>query len=412
MAVNPCIQPRLLLHFQAIMARSSSTLTTPFQLPATVSLCVAMVCFITACSSTPKPQATAKKALSGTDEQIFLGDSIKKNYDPNVIMKRGESYFEREEYPEAIVEYTHFLDLHRTHILAPYAEFRIGESQMKLTKGIQRDPGPVQKALEAFERLRKNFPGSRYDGPALQKIQECHDLIAQTHLFVGEFYYRRGSYLAAAHRFEQIMKLYPDKAVAPDALYFLALSYHDLGADDWASEKLTLLAEKYPDSAYSGDGKSLLAKIGGEKPSTLLALKSEPTSSASPSSSPAAPQRGTQPSLPAEPISSTPSRSFSPPSATALGQSFVSCRLNAWCGEKSSTLLALNAQSVPSSSSPAAPPPRNQPSVNQVLKNQPMGKQSGRAAGFIPSVPAASFRLPSATSLSQSFVQCRLGAWC
>jgi outer membrane protein assembly factor BamD len=338
-----------------------------------------------------------------------MGDSMKKNYDPNVIMKRGEAFFEKEEYTEAIVEYNHFLELHRTHMLASYAQFRIGESQMKLAKGIQRDPGPVQKALEAFERLRKDFQGSRYDSPALQKIQECHDLMAQTHLFVGEFYYRRGSYLAAAHRFEQILKLYPDKSVAPDALYFLALSYHDLGADDWASEHLTLLAEKYPNSQYSSEGKSLLAKIGGEQPSTLLALKVEPVPS---SSSPAASPSGIQPSLPAEPISSTPSGSFSPPSATALGQSSVSCRLNAWCGEKSSTLLALKAQSVPSSSSPAAPPPRTQPSVNQVLKNQPTGNQSGRAVGLIPSVPSRSFSLPSATALSQSFVSCRLGVWC
>ena len=116
-----------------------------------LGLCATIFCVVTACSSTPKNQDTAKKALSGTDEQIFLGDTMKKNYDPNVIMKRGEAFFEREEYAEAIVEYNHFLDLHRTHILASYAAFRIRESQMKLTKGIQRDPGPIQKALEAFE---------------------------------------------------------------------------------------------------------------------------------------------------------------------------------------------------------------------------------------------------------------------
>jgi outer membrane protein assembly factor BamD len=293
-----------------------------------LGLCVVVFSVTTACSSTPKTQATAKKALSGTDEQIFLGDGIKKNYDPNVIMKRGEAFFEKEEYTEAIVEYNHFLDLHRAHVLASYAVFRIGESQLKLTKGIQRDPSPIQKALEAFERVRKDFPGSRYDGPALQKIQDCHDLLAQTHLFVGEFYYRRGSYLAAAHRFEQIMKLYPDKSVAPDALYFLALSYHDLGADDWASEKLTLLAEKYPNSAHSSAGQSLLAKIGGGKPATLLAQKAEPAPS---STSPTAPPSGNQPSLAAGPIPSVPAGSFQLPSATALSQSFVSCRLGAWC---------------------------------------------------------------------------------
>ena len=302
--------------------------TAVIRITVAFGLCVAVFSVTAACSSTPKTQDTAKKVLSDTDEQIFLGDGIKKNYDPNVIMKRGEAFFEKEEYAEAIVEYTHFLDLHRTHVLASYAMFRIGESQMKLDKGPQRDPAPIQKAIEVFERLRKDFPGSRYDGPALQKIQECHNLQAQMHLFVGQFYYRRGSYLAAAHRFDQIMKLYPDKSVAPNALYYLALSYHDLGADDWASEKLTLLAEKYPDSALSSEGRSLLAKIEREKPTTLLALKAEPAPS---SSSPTAPPSDNQPSLAAGLIPSVSAGSFRLPSATALSQSFVSCRLGAWC---------------------------------------------------------------------------------
>ncbi len=313
-----------------MLVRVSSNSTAAPRITVALGFCVAVFCVvvITACSSTPKNQDTAKKALSGTDEQIFMGDTVKKNYDPNVIMKRGEAFFEREEYTEAIVEYTHFLDLHRTHILASYAVFRIGESQLKLVKRIERDPSPIQKAIEAFERVRKDFPGSRYDSTAFQKIQECHDLLAQTHLFVGEFYYRRGSYLAASHRFEQIMKLYPDKSVAPDALYFLALSYHDLGADDWASEKLTLLTEKYPNSAYSSEGKSLLARLEREKPTTLLALKGDPTSS---STQPTAAPSGNQPSLAAGLIPSVPIESFRLPSATALRQSFVSCRLGAWC---------------------------------------------------------------------------------
>jgi outer membrane protein assembly factor BamD len=330
MASKPCIQPRLLLHFPAGMARVFPISTAPLRMTVALGLCVTVFFVITACSSTPKQQETSKKPLSGTDEQIFMGDSIKKNYDPNVIMKRGEAFFEKEEYAEAIVEYNHFLELHRTHILASYAMFRIGESQMKLTKGIQRDPSPIQKALDAFERLRKDFPGSRYDSPALVKIQECNDLMAQTHLFVGEFYYRRGSYLAAAHRFQQIMKLYPDKPAAPDALYFLALSYHDLGADDWASEQLVLLAEKYPGSAHSSEAKSLLAKIEGEKPAPVLAKKTapEPTSASTP---PATPPSEKQPSLAAGFTPSAPDRSFRLPSASALGQSFVSCRLGAWC---------------------------------------------------------------------------------
>jgi outer membrane protein assembly factor BamD len=281
------------------------------------------------CSSTPKEQPTAKKAVGGTDEQIFLGDTIEKNYDPNVIMKRGEAFFDKEEYAEALVEYNHFLDLHRTHILAPYAAFRIGETHFKMAKTIDRDPEPLNKAITALERMRKDFPGSRYDAQAQQKIQECHDWLAQAHLFVGQFYYRRGSYLAAAHRFEQIMKLYPDKPVAPDALYFLAMSYHELGADDWARDNLVLLAEKYPGSAVSGDGKSLLAKLGGGKSGVLLAKKSD-SSVAFSDIGPTAANNNGRP-LPDPPSGGAGLGSLQLPSANALGQGFTACRLGAWC---------------------------------------------------------------------------------
>jgi outer membrane protein assembly factor BamD len=120
----------------------------------TFALSTAALCLLLACSSSKTGDPTSKKALSGTDESIFLGDTIEKNYDPNVIMKRGEAFFEKEEFAEAIVEYNHFLDLHRNHMLASYAAFRIGESHMKRAKGIERDPEPVQKAIDSFQRLR------------------------------------------------------------------------------------------------------------------------------------------------------------------------------------------------------------------------------------------------------------------
>jgi outer membrane protein assembly factor BamD len=293
-----------------------------------LAMSTVLLCLPLACSSSKKGDPTSKKALSGTDESIFLGDTIEKNYDPNVIMKRGEAFFEKEEFAEAIVEYNHFLDLHRNHMLASYAAFRIGESHMKRAKGIERDPEPIQKAIDSFERLRRDYPASRYDEQAAEKIQECHDLQAQMHLFVGQFYYRRESYLAAAHRFEQIMKIYPDKSVAPDALYFLALSYHDLGADDWASEKLTLLAEKYPNSKHSDDGAKLLAKIIKVQPSIMVAKKPEATSSAPADSF----VEESQHSVPAGGITPQVANGLMHlPSATAMGQGFVSCRLGAWC---------------------------------------------------------------------------------
>ncbi|MBL8069986.1 MAG: outer membrane protein assembly factor BamD [Nitrospira sp.] len=295
-----------------------------------LTIVVGISWFAAGCSSKPKATADAKP-VSGTDEQIFLGDTIEKNYDPNVIMKRGEAFFDKEEFAEAIVEYQHFLELHRAHQLAVYAQLRLAESHLRMAKSIDRDPEPIQKAIAAFEKLRKDFPGSKYEAQALQRIADCHDWLAQTHLFVGQFYYRRASYLAAAHRFDQIMKDYPDKKVAPEALYYLALTYQELGADDWAMEKLQLLAEKYPNSENTGDGRRLLAKL--EKKSSAPA----PTVAAK-SDAPASQTQSSTTLLAASVPSSnfTPSASPSIPNlknspALSLGQPFVSCRLGAWC---------------------------------------------------------------------------------
>ena len=95
----------------------------------TLAMSAAALCLLLAWTTRPATPSS-KKALSGTDESIFLGDTIEKNYDPNVIMKRGEAFFEKEEYAEAIVEYLHFLDLHRNHMLASYVAGR--RSRMKV----------------------------------------------------------------------------------------------------------------------------------------------------------------------------------------------------------------------------------------------------------------------------------------
>ena len=228
-----------------------------------ILLVISLVADVAACSSAPKPQQASGKSLSGTDEQIFLGDTIEKNYDPNVIMKRAEAFFEKEDYPEAIIEYQHFMDLHRVHVLAPYAQFKLAESHSKMVKTIDRDPDPINKSLQAYEKLLKDYPGSKWESQALERIRNANEFIAQGHMFVGKFYYRREAYLAAAHRFETVANKYAELGVAGDALYYLALTYTDLGAKDWAQEKLALLAQRYPNNENVTAGRALLTKLNG-----------------------------------------------------------------------------------------------------------------------------------------------------
>lgn len=298
------------------------------------------------CSSTPDPPDPNSKNLSGTDEQIFLGDTIEKNYDPHVIMKRAEAFFQKEEYPEAIIEYQHFLDMHRAHVLAPYAQYKLGESHFKMAKSVDRDPEPIKNALTTFQQLLKGYPGSKYEGDALSKIRDCKTWLADTHLFIGQFYYRRGSYLAAAHRFEEVLKEYSKMEAAPEALYFLALSYKELGANEWARENLVMLAEQYPEHKHQAASRKLLAKLNETLPPLQVAQPVTPSSNGplpvgpsldgnhattySPAALPSLNgngKNGQSPPRSVKPVSAI--RSM--PTAAASPASTELCRLGTWC---------------------------------------------------------------------------------
>lgn len=232
---------------------------------------------IAGCSSTPKPtDTTSKQAVSSTDEQIFVGDSVEMNYDPNVIMKRAESFFDKESYAESIVEYKHFLDLHRNHVLAPYAQYKIGVSHFKQYRTVDRDPEPLDLSIQNFDKLLQEFPASRYEPEAKKTILICKEQLAQRHLMVGQFYLGRGSYLAAAHRFEKIIKEFPELETAGDAMFHLAKTYQDLGIEEWSQEWLLALVNEHPNNSYHSDGQKLLAKLQKKNPTFLASLPRDP----------------------------------------------------------------------------------------------------------------------------------------
>ncbi len=234
-----------------------------------VFLSVSLLCgiIIAGCSSTPDPASSDPEAvLSGTDEQIFVGDSVEMNYDPNVIMKRAESYHEKESFLEAIVEYKHFLDLHRNHMLASYAQYKIAMSHYKRFQTIDRDPKPIQESLDAYRKLLADFPNSRYEAEARGNITTCQEHLAQHDLFVGKFYYQRESYLAAAHRFKNIVEEFPHLEAAGEAMYHLAETYEKLGDEKWSRDWLVTLVQGPSDHPFYPNGMQMLTKLQQDYP--------------------------------------------------------------------------------------------------------------------------------------------------
>ena len=293
--------------------------------------CLTLGCSMFSDNEAPAPTAGADR----TDAQIFVGDTIEMNYDPNVILKRAESFHEQEGYPEAIVEYQHFLDLHRNHILAPYAQYRLALSHFKMIQTIDRDMTPVKKARQEFRILIDEFPASQYEAEARVKIRECEGLLAKNHLFVGTFYYKREQYLAAAKRFEKIINRYPSTEEAIESKLQLAKTYRKLGALEWARDWAIILVQEHPRHQLREDGLKLLAALEKEKPNVMMAARPrgslQPRGSFQPGS---LAQNGSRPAfLPATTAFNGASSPVSQAPTTV-----TDCQVGAWCGKTGASL--------------------------------------------------------------------------
>jgi len=294
------------------------------------------------CSTTPDPNEATTKDISSTDEQIFVGDSVEMSYDPNVIMKRAESFFDKESYAEAIVEYKHFLDLHRNHILAPYAQYKIGLSHYKQFRTVDRDPEPLNNAIAGFEKLLKEFPTSRYEAEAKQTILTCKEQLVQRHLMVGEFYFKRGAYLAAANRYEKIIKDFAEIEATGEAMFHLAKTYQDLGIEEWTQDWLVALINQYPNSPYHSSAQSLLASLHEEHPTLLAKLSHNPLLREHAPSLPSAPANAPPPPNPDTAVFANagilPDTAARKPQTALFNKptaSTSSCVIGAWCDSQS-----------------------------------------------------------------------------
>lgn len=186
------------------------------------------------------------------DEKILEATegSLEKSYDPLTLVKRAEAYYRDKSYIEASGEYQRFLDLHPLHRFAGYVHFKLGMSYFHQIRAIDQDQEPLQKALHAFQNLLAKYPDSSYTTLAKEKIDFCRERLSAYQFYVGRFYFKKKSYPAAVSRFQGTLKDYKDTSTRPDALYYLALSYHFSGASEKAAVTFQELITEYPQSPY------------------------------------------------------------------------------------------------------------------------------------------------------------------
>lgn len=152
---------------------------------------------------------------------------------------------------EALTAADRFLREHPRHPRADYVQYLKGVVQAERDKGLadalpidssKKDVGNLRKAYDEFSLLIQKYPGSHYNDDARARMMDLRNRIASNEMHVVDFYTRRGAWLAAAKRAEQVIAQYPGAPATLDALKTLERSYQQLGLKQEAEDAARTLA--------------------------------------------------------------------------------------------------------------------------------------------------------------------------
>jgi outer membrane protein assembly factor BamD len=180
---------------------------------------------------------------------------------PLAQLKIADSYIKEEEPERGIAEYRRFLEEYPDNQYAPYAQYQIAMVHFNKIEDAERGYGYAAKALKEFEKLKQMFPRNPYRDVLDLRINQCRNTLAEYEFLVGEFYYKKGSYYAAVERLKGLLKDYPEYKAEAKILFYMGMSFKNLGQNDKAREYLTRLIEKYPNNKIVKKAQKALDKL-------------------------------------------------------------------------------------------------------------------------------------------------------
>lgn len=193
-----------------------------------------------------------RKRYSGAIEAFQEAATLYRDaaLDADIQLALGDAYFHDKDYEAAIETYQEFLRLHPRNQHSSRAQYQIGMCYFKQMRGRDRSQEATVLALEAFEKVIRNYPRSELLGSAKEKMVFCRRRLAEHELYIGRYYFRTKDYAAALPRFDKVYHDYGDLGYGDDALYYLGLCYLRLEQKDEARKVWDRLIRDYPRSRY------------------------------------------------------------------------------------------------------------------------------------------------------------------
>lgn len=149
-----------------------------------------------------------------------------------------------------------FIRLHPQHPNIDYAYYLKGMAaadknssmfdRFFTSNAAKRDMSFAREAFADFSQLVYRFPESEYALDARQRMIYLRNQLAESEVYIAQYYMRRGAFVAAANRARTVVEEYSTTTVVDQALSILIEANYKLGLETYANDALRVLAINYP----------------------------------------------------------------------------------------------------------------------------------------------------------------------
>ena len=227
---------------------------------------------LSACASDDVKYTQAKDEYEAAKKQVSKGnysmaandlDKFSANFPYSSYATKGEllrifASYKSNEFILTEVLSNSFVERHPTHAHIDYAKYMLAMSHYMQRGSEEHDPTHNKLAIEGFEQLIKEHPGSQYAKDGQSRLQKLYNTVAEHELVIGKYYFNRERFVAAANRFQKVIKEYQTTSAIEESLYYLAASYAEMGMSKDARQMAMLLRHNYPNGEWSSKVKEFL----------------------------------------------------------------------------------------------------------------------------------------------------------
>jgi outer membrane protein assembly factor BamD len=164
---------------------------------------------------------------------------------------------------QAEAEYKDFILFYPTMEEAAESQEKICMIHYKQMDKVDRDPKHAYRAEDECRQMLVQFPNSQFAPRAQQLLRNIQEVLADREFKVGDFYYKKGSYPAAANRLEAATEHYPLYSHSDESLWELGESYLKMGARyrEKAGAAFAKIVSQYPLSPLVANAKEKLRQM-------------------------------------------------------------------------------------------------------------------------------------------------------